>query len=45
VTFVGSSTRTWDGRQSEIADRTLGEGDKIAELQLENFRLRERAMI
>jgi hypothetical protein len=27
--------------QSEIADRTLSEGDKIAELELENSRLRQ----
>jgi hypothetical protein len=27
--------------QSEIADRTLSEGDKIAELKLENSRLRQ----
>jgi hypothetical protein len=27
--------------QSEIADRTLGEGDKIAELELENSQLRQ----
>jgi hypothetical protein len=27
--------------QSEIADRTLSEGDTIAELQLENSRLRQ----
>jgi hypothetical protein len=28
--------------QSEIADRTRGEGDKIAELELENSRLRQQ---
>jgi hypothetical protein len=27
--------------QSEIADRTLSEGDKIAELELENSQLRQ----
>jgi hypothetical protein len=27
--------------QSEIADRTLSEGDKIAELEIENSRLRQ----
>jgi hypothetical protein len=28
--------------QSETADRTRGEGDKIAELELENLRLRRQ---
>jgi hypothetical protein len=36
---------THGNRQSEIAGRTRGEADKISELELENSRLRQLALI